>query len=144
VSSYIDLENKIPNPSGAFPQDFYGLVDYLYLSEGLDENSRITFRNVAADVGLLDEGRGLGALFTDLDNDGDLDIVTARIVGGLDRPVSVLINDGDGRFTEQSSVFVPDTVKGIGIDVEVLDLNHDGRLDIYVGTHMPTDFVLLG
>lgn len=86
----------------------------------------------------------LDADFADIDNDGDLDIVTARIVGGLDRPVSVLINDGDGRFTEQSSVFVPDTVKGIGIDVEVLDLNHDGVLDIYVGTHMPTDFVLLG
>ena len=34
VAAYIDLDNQIPNPSGAFPQDYYGLPDRLYLNQG--------------------------------------------------------------------------------------------------------------
>ncbi len=34
VTSYIDFDNKIPKPSGAFPQDYYGLPDRLYLNQG--------------------------------------------------------------------------------------------------------------
>jgi hypothetical protein len=86
----------------------------------------------------------LDADFADIDGDGDLDLVTARIAGGMSRPASVLLNDGSGKFTESSESFIPPHVQGIGIDVEVLDLNHDGTPDIYIGCHMPTDFVLLG
>jgi cytochrome c peroxidase len=73
VGAYIDLKNKIPRPSGAFPQDYYGLPDRLYLSNGDG-----TFRDVAQIVGLEREERALGALFSDLDRDGDLDLYIAN------------------------------------------------------------------
>lgn len=86
----------------------------------------------------------LDADFADIDNDGDLDIVTARLAGGVGRPATVFINDGEGNFTDESQLYIPAGVQGIGIDVELLDLNHDGTLDLYIGCHMPSDFVLLG
>ncbi|MEL6497422.1 MAG: FG-GAP-like repeat-containing protein [Planctomycetota bacterium] len=82
--------------------------------------------------------------FADIDGDGDLDIVTARIAGGLSRPATVFVNDGDGFFSDESDSFIPAGVLGIGIDVEAIDLNQDGVLDLYVGCHLPCDFVLLG
>jgi hypothetical protein len=79
VASYLDLERKIPNPSGAFPQDYYGLADYLYINNGPDaETGRATFSEVANAAGLVREERGLGALFSDFDGDGDLDLYIAN------------------------------------------------------------------
>jgi hypothetical protein len=79
VASYIDLENKIPNPSGAFPQDFYGLPDYLFLNMGPDTiTGEVTFQDVALATGLDREERALGAALTDLDLDGDLDLYIAN------------------------------------------------------------------
>ena len=75
VGAYIDLENKIPKPIGAFPQDFYGLPDRVYLSTGLnDDGKTISFVEVTQEVGLVREERALGALLSDLDLDGDLDL----------------------------------------------------------------------
>lgn len=78
IGSYIDLENEVPNPTGAFPQDYYGIPDYLYLSNGLDEHGRVTFREITREVGLTVDERTLGAVFSDLDNDGDLDLYLAN------------------------------------------------------------------
>ena len=81
--------------------------------------------------------------FADLDGDGDLDAVLARIAQGFGRPVAVLLNDGKGRFTEPVGV-LPEGIMGQGIDVEVADLDGDGTLDIYVATHFPADLALTG
>lgn len=78
VGSYIDLENEVPNPTGAFPQDYYGLPDHLYLSNGEDADGQVTFREITRDVGLTIDERTLGAVFSDLDNDGDLDLYLAN------------------------------------------------------------------
>ncbi|UCG23973.1 MAG: ScyD/ScyE family protein [Chloroflexota bacterium] len=79
VGSYIDLEHQIPKPSGAFPQDFYGLPDYLYLNNGPDPaTGKPTFRETALAAGLEREERTLGAALTDLDRDGDLDLYIAN------------------------------------------------------------------
>lgn len=78
VAAYIDLEKKIEKPSGAFPQDFLGLPDRLYLNSGNDRAGRAVFREVTAEAGLLREERGLGALLSDLDGDGDLDLYIAN------------------------------------------------------------------
>ena len=34
VAAYIDFNKRIPKPSGAFPQDYYGLPDRLFLNRG--------------------------------------------------------------------------------------------------------------
>jgi hypothetical protein len=78
VAAYIDLDKKIPKPSGAFPQDYYGLPDHLYLNQGPAGSDRVTFREVTTQAGLIREERGLGALLSDLDGDGDLDLYIAN------------------------------------------------------------------
>ncbi|MGB5052232.1 MAG: CRTAC1 family protein, partial [Caldilineaceae bacterium] len=78
VAAYIDLKHKIPKPAGAFPQDYYGLPDRLYLNEGIGPDGRATFRDVTAQAGLHRAERGLGALLSDLDQDGDLDLYIAN------------------------------------------------------------------
>jgi cytochrome c peroxidase len=79
VAAYIDLEHKIPKPSGAFPQDYYGLPDRLYLNLGPSPGQKWpAFREVTEPAGLVREERGLGALLSDLDEDGDLDLYIAN------------------------------------------------------------------
>ena len=78
VGGYIDLDKKIPKPSGAFPQDYYGIPDRLYLNEGADGSGRTTFREVTQLAGLSRSERTLGALFSDLDLDGDRDLYIAN------------------------------------------------------------------
>jgi|GEM_PF-305217 len=73
VAAFIDFDKQIPKPSGAFPQDYYGLPDHLYLNNGDG-----TFREITDEIGLDREERGLGALLTDADMDGDLDLYIAN------------------------------------------------------------------
>ncbi|MEO0513406.1 MAG: VCBS repeat-containing protein [Planctomycetota bacterium] len=78
----------------------------------------------------------------DVDGDGDLDAVIASIIPGVGRPVTVLSNEGD-RFEDRSD-WVPEGVTGNGIDVEVADLDGDGAVDVYVGNHPSSDWLLMG
>ena len=78
VGSYIDLDYMVPNPIGAFPQDFYGIPDHLYLSNGVNAEGIPTFTDITREVGLIIDERTLGAIFSDLDNDNDLDLYIAN------------------------------------------------------------------
>ena len=78
VAAYIDLDRRVPKPVGAFPQDYYGLPDRLYLNQGPGPDGRVTFREVTQEAGLEREERGLGALLSDFDQDGDLDLYIAN------------------------------------------------------------------
>jgi hypothetical protein len=66
-----------------------------------------------------------GAVLADMDNDGHLDLVLASPA----LPNRLLINDGSGRFKDSSErlgLSVPMETR----DVQVLDANGDGKLDI--------------
>ena len=145
VTSYIDFDNKIPKPSGAFPQDYYGLPDRLYLNRGLVEKDDsgepvpVTFEEITIPAGLVYEERGLGAILTDLDLDGDLDLYIANDghpnrlyanvpwVGGVDA-------DPEGlgfRFVDQTGTAnVGDSGSGMGLSSG--DYDGDGRFDLFV------------
>lgn len=122
VASYIDLNHKIPEPIGLFPQDYYGLADHLYRNRGDG-----TFEDVAQSAGLTDEYRGLGALFSDLDLDGDLDLYVAND----GHPNRLYLNQGDGTFAPASRQAGVDD-RGSGMGVGAGDYNGDGWFDLAV------------
>jgi|GEM_PF-6377516 len=78
--------------------------------------------------------RTLAMALGDVDGDGFIDIVTANRLGtGLpDKAITFLRNNQDGSFAER--IFIPATFAGNTISqVELLDMNADGNLDIIVG-----------
>ena len=142
VTSYIDLNKRIPKPTGAFPQDFYGLSDKLYISEGLADGSEgapVTFREVTRAAGLERQERGLGALLSDLDNDGDLDLYIAndghpnRLYANQPWPDSKEADpEGLGfRFVDLTETAnVGDSGSGMGVTSG--DYDGDGWLDLFI------------
>lgn len=142
VAAYINLKHKIPKPSGAFPQDYYGLPDRLYLNNGVPPDSpdgRATFREVTRVAGLLREERGLGALLSDLDRDGDLDLSIAndgqpnRLYANEPRPGgSTADPEGIGfRFTDLTATAnVGDSGSGMGVAGG--DYDGDGLTDLFI------------
>ena len=120
----------------------------LYINQGLDKNGVPTFKEMAKEYGLADEGYSTQAAFFDYDRDGYLDMYLAnnsfRAVGsfGLRNIRNVrnklgghklYHNDGNGHFTdvsEKAGIFGSEIAFGLGVVVS--DVNRDGWPDIYV------------
>ena len=69
----------------------------------------------------------------DVNDDGHLDIISANSTSDVRAELFyVLINNGKGFFTDQTSSIFPPGVKESGWDVEAADLNNDGYLDFYL------------
>jgi len=71
----------------------------------------------------------LGVAAVDFDGDGDLDLFAANF-GTAHR---LLINDGQGTFTDGSDTFLPPKVT-YGTSVSVADFNQDGYPDLFIGS----------
>jgi hypothetical protein len=70
--------------------------------------------------------------FGDVDSDGDLDILFANVqlfVDGADPQNRLLINDGTGVFTDETSTRLP-TDSARALDGDLVDLDADSDLDI--------------
>ena len=110
-------------------------VDRLLLNEGDGH-----FALPPEDGGLADfEASGgftLDADFGDLDADGDLDLVVTQIPFS---PYRALINDGGGNFSDHSAELLPPGSYGEGIEVEIVDLDGDGKLDLYFSALADSD-----
>jgi ASPIC/UnbV protein/VCBS repeat protein len=80
VSGYVDLDNPTEGTTLGFPNTYFGVRDLLFLNQGPADAGRVTFREVGADAGLEVVGfeYGMGAVFSDLDRDGDLDLYVAN------------------------------------------------------------------
>lgn len=80
LSGYVDLNNPVEGATLGFPNTYLGVRDILFLNQGPADEGRVTFREVGADAGLEVVGfeYGLGAVFSDLDRDGDLDLYVAN------------------------------------------------------------------
>jgi len=80
----------------------------------------------------------------DLDNDGDLDIITANTGQGAVIPIRVYLNDGSGEFTNETAAYMPTGGLIHGIDVEIADVNGDGKPDLYIANHVSFDMLYIG
>ena len=78
VASYVDLAIKVEQPTGHFPQDHPGVTDHFYVGTGAGADGVPMFSDQAELVGLTRSDRGLGAVFSDIDGDGDLDLYVAN------------------------------------------------------------------
>lgn len=120
----------------------------LWINQGTRGEGVPTFREMASEYGVADQGYSIHATFLDYDRDGDLDLF---VINNSPRPVSsfdventrhvrdahggaqLYRNDGK-RFTNVSAaarIHSPEFAFGLGVAVS--DLDRDGWPDIYVG-----------
>jgi hypothetical protein len=136
VAGYADLNNRIPEASLGFPNTYLGVRDLLFLNEG-----ERRFREVGIDAGLEATrfAYGLGAVMTDVDMDGDLDLYLAndtnpnRLYETVAWPGGAVADPaGLGfRFEERAAAAgVADTNAGMGVAEG--DYDDDSLPDLFV------------
>jgi hypothetical protein len=110
------------------PDAYEGLPDILYHNNGDG-----TFTDVSRKAGLTERwGKGLGAVFSDLDDDGDLDLFVAKD----SVPNALYRNNGDGTFTDitldSGTGYSEDGKPEAGMGTDAGDYDGDGRFDLFV------------
>lgn len=105
---------------------------------GLEPNNAL-YRNLGgwkfqeitdeAGVGCPDQD-GTGSVFSDVDGDGDLDL----LVSALRRGVRLFLNDGQGRFSEATDQAGLRSTAG-SMSMALGDVDGDGDLDLYVANY---------
>ena len=85
-----------------------------------------TFEDMAAKLGLGDDGYAKGAAWGDFDADGRLDL----FVSNMDGPSRLYHQDAQGQFQDVAAE--SGTAHGFGFACWAWDFDNDGKLDIYV------------
>ncbi|MDN5202230.1 FG-GAP-like repeat-containing protein [Fulvivirgaceae bacterium BMA10] len=103
-----------------------GLPNFLY--ENLGNNQ---FEEVAVSMQVEDNGAALAVAFSDVDDDGDVDIVIANDFGHIYEPNALYINeDGDFFSSVADQAGVNYEIHGMGIAIG--DYDKDGDRDYYI------------
>jgi hypothetical protein len=110
------------------PDAYEGVPDVLYHNNGDG-----TFTDVTKKAGLTERwGKGLGAVFSDLDDDGDLDLFVAKD----SVPNALYRNNGNGTFTDvtldSNTGYSEDGRPEAGMGTDAGDYDGDGRFDLFV------------
>ncbi|HEY6229218.1 MAG TPA: FG-GAP-like repeat-containing protein [Verrucomicrobiae bacterium] len=99
-----------------------------------------TFRDVTAEAGVACRGQtSTGAVFADLDGDGDLDLLVTSMGG----PNACLINDGKGHFTDRTAEAGLISQWGSS-SMALADIDGNGTLDLYVCNYGATSIMRSG
>ncbi|WP_017446823.1 CRTAC1 family protein [Gayadomonas joobiniege] len=98
-------------------------------------NHQGRFTNVTKSAGLAKKGQFTSSAVADINNDGFLDIVVrSRGEMVFDNPALVYINNQKGGFEYKNSLGIVTREPGaIGLGIEAIDANLDGRVDFVVG-----------
>src|SRR3954469_13292570 len=141
VAGYPHPDVTVPGASAGFPNNVAGIRDLLYLNVGRDRKGHSKFREVGVQAG-LEAARfdhSLGAVFSDFDGDGRLDLFVAndgdpnRLYENVAWPGGRKADPaGLGfRFEERAAVAgVANQSAGMG--VAAADFNGDGRTDLFI------------
>lgn len=95
----------------------------LYLNQ-----KNLSFINYTTQSGATDAGSSMGSIFFDYDKDGDQDLFLTHDHA---EPSFLYQNDGTGHFTEVGEM-ANANVQGLGMGIDVGDINNDGFSDVYI------------
>ncbi|HET6664499.1 MAG TPA: CRTAC1 family protein [Acidimicrobiales bacterium] len=141
VAGYANLGSPITGATQGFPNTYTGVRDLLYLNQGHADGGRVTFREVGMQAGLevANFEYGLGALFSDPDGDGDLDLYVAndtkpdRLYDNVPWPGGAKADPaGLGFRFEELAARAGVADPGAGMGVAGADYDADGREDLFV------------
>ena len=151
--THVDFKNLVTERSGAANRVLYngsgvavgdydgdGLPDVFFC--GLETDSRLyrnlgSWRFVDATLAAGLKVKGVshrGATFSDLDGDGDLDLLVSSVSSG----VTMFRNQGKGEF--ESGVAIEGRVRNAAsMTMTLADIDGNGSLDLYVANYRPSD-----
>jgi len=116
------------------------IQNQLLLNDGSGVFSDVTASNLA---GVVNMGSSFTIRFVDIDSDGDADILSPNNAVGQSGDVEVWLNDGTGVFSAAAESPFSSAPTGSAFDIEVVDLNADGKEDIYFCYRSGTDQLYL-
>jgi hypothetical protein len=112
------------------------IQNQLLLNDGSGVFTDVTASNLAA---VVNTGSSFTIRFIDLDDDGDPDVLSPNNSIGQGGDIEVWINDGSGVFSTAAASPFSTAPFGSAFDIEVVDLNADGKKDIYFCYRSGTD-----
>ncbi|MGH3135058.1 MAG: FG-GAP-like repeat-containing protein [Gaiellaceae bacterium] len=140
VAGYADLNAPVAG-GGPFPTNYAAVRDRLYLNIGLDTKGQTRFREVGLRAGIEKTrvDHGLGVVFTDVDDDGRVDLYVANDMDPNRLYVNVPWPGGAQADPAGLGFRLEERGRGEGVDdpnagmgVASADYDADGRPDLFV------------
>ena len=118
----------------------------LFINQGLQNDGRLLFKDMAEAYGIADDSYTVHAAFFDYDRDGDMDLylmnnwVNDRLSstyrekinnGSAESNDNLYRNNGDGTFTDVT-IEAGIIYEGFGLGLALADVNKDGFPDLYI------------
>ncbi len=128
-----DLDMILANHPGEFKVPSEKMLEYMAsptieMSDQFFRNDGNKFVDITKEAGLLNYSYSLGLAIADIDQDGWTDIYMANDFQQHDYYYK---NNGDGTFTESLKEYFPHC-SYFSMGSEIVDINNDGALDIFV------------